>query len=61
MKDSPTTKWPRMEACPTCGGSGLISHYSDGSPNECQVCGATGRIQARDKSGRYLAWEEVNV
>ena len=52
-------KWPRMEACPTCGGAGLVSHYSDGSPIECHTCGATGQIMARDKSGRFLPWDTI--
>lgn len=61
MSDPQTIfKWPKFESCTHCGGSGLVSHYSDGSPNECQACGATGRIMARDAQGRFLPWENVN-
>jgi DnaJ-class molecular chaperone len=53
-------KFPRFMTCVACGGSGLVGHYHDGSPNECQRCGATGKVIARDEGGRFLKWDEVS-
>ena len=52
-------KWPQFDPCPVCGGVGVISHYLDGSPNECQRCGASGKVIARDERGHFLPWISV--
>jgi DnaJ-class molecular chaperone len=47
--------------CPSCGGTGLLGHYSDdGSPKECLACGASGIVVARDERGRFVSIGETN-
>jgi len=54
-------KTPPMENCPACGGSGITSFYPDGSLRECELCGATGMVEARDEKGRFLPWDTIYI